>query len=268
MPNFCTNCGFKLGKEDNFCMNCGARIDRSDERLKLEYERMEKRNAKQRLNSVVGGSIFLTKHFKNSLRDYGLDYETGLAIRHQVESEIESGQVKTGGVVYRVNQLLPEYKAKKDIEREKLRIFDEIIESPEIQSEISKYHTESEIRRLKVDLRNEIKDNDKKMGENEIRDFINGRLNNLNREKRKAIIAEENARIARENARRAREEEIRRKLEAGIGGYCGLSCAYCYEEFLDSSGGIIGDFSPDGLYEYYCRLGHSVSIGSYCEDYK
>ena len=268
MPNFCIKCGFKLGKDDNFCMNCGAPVDRSDERLKLRYESMEKHNAKQRLNSVAGGTFFLTKYFKDSLRYYGLDSAAGFAIKEQVEKEIESGQIKAGGVVYRINQLLPEYQIKMEIEREKLRIFDEIIESPEIQSEISKFHTGSEINRLKVNLRNEIKDNNKKMSEEEIRDFINGRVNKINREKERARIAEENARIERERARIAREEEIRRKLEAGIGGYCGLSCAHCYEEFLDSRGGIIGDFSSDGSYEYYCRLGHSVSIGSYCEDYR
>lgn len=52
------------------------------------------------------------------------------------------------------------------------------------------------------------------------------------------------------------------------GNYCSLSCRHCYEEFLDSGGGIVGDFTSDGYVEYYCRLGHQISYGSFCEYYE
>lgn len=58
------------------------------------------------------------------------------------------------------------------------------------------------------------------------------------------------------------------KNEIINGDYCSLSCRHCYEEFLDSSGGIVGDFDSGGCYEYYCNLGHSVHFGSFCEDYE
>lgn len=52
------------------------------------------------------------------------------------------------------------------------------------------------------------------------------------------------------------------------GGYCGLSCRHCYEEFFDSGGGIVGDFDSGGYTEYYCHLGHPICNGRYCEDYE
>lgn len=268
MHNFCINCGFKLGKDDNFCMNCGARVDRSDEHSKLAYERREKRDAKRELKRVAGGSFSFNDAFVDALLYNGLDLHVGAAIKEQVKREIDSGQIKTGGVEYRVNQLISEYKAKREMEKGNLKIFDEVCESQEIQSGIRKNHTGSEINSIKSSIRKKISGNTRKMSEKEIRDSIKIEFEKAYREREKARIAEENARIAREKARIAREEEIRRKIEANEGGYCGLSCAYCYEEFLDSSGGIIGDFSPDGFYEYYCSLGHTVSLGSFCEDYR
>lgn len=58
------------------------------------------------------------------------------------------------------------------------------------------------------------------------------------------------------------------KPKMAHGGYCSLSCRHCYEEFFDSGGGIVGDFDSGGYYEYYCRLGHPVAIGSFCEYYE
>lgn len=46
------------------------------------------------------------------------------------------------------------------------------------------------------------------------------------------------------------------KSEMTRGGYCSLSCRHCYEEFFDSG----------GYFEYYCRLGYPITIGSFCED--
>ena len=77
-----------------------------------------------------------------------------------------------------------------------------------------------------------------------------------------------------------KEQKIRIKKEKEIcskkieknnivhGGYCSLKCRHSYEEFIDSGGGIVGDFDSEGYVEYYCRLGHSLSFGRFCEDYE
>ena len=53
------------------------------------------------------------------------------------------------------------------------------------------------------------------------------------------------------------------------GDYCDLNCRHCYEEIIDSDGGITADYSEDmcGV-DYYCDLGHSIVYGSFCEDYE
>ncbi|WP_458405222.1 zinc-ribbon domain-containing protein [Methanobrevibacter sp.] len=56
--------------------------------------------------------------------------------------------------------------------------------------------------------------------------------------------------------------------EMSHGGYCDLNCIHCREEFLDSEGAIVGDFTSEGIVEYYCNLGHSISYGSFCKDYE
>lgn len=76
----------------------------------------------------------------------------------------------------------------------------------------------------------------------------------------------------REKVRVTREKEMSNEEMAGNeiihGGYCDLSCKHCYEEFLDSGGSLVGDFTDDGMVEYYCDLGHSVFYGSFCKDYE
>lgn len=78
------------------------------------------------------------------------------------------------------------------------------------------------------------------------------------KEEEKVIIKKE---------RKTYSEKIE-KNEPVHGGYCNLNCRHCYEEFLDSGGGIVGDFDSEGYYEYYCHLGHYVSFGSFCKDYE
>lgn len=56
--------------------------------------------------------------------------------------------------------------------------------------------------------------------------------------------------------------------EKNPGNYCNLNCIHCREEFLDSAGEIVGDFTSEGIVEYYCTLGHSISYGSFCKDYE
>lgn len=88
-------------------------------------------------------------------------------------------------------------------------------------------------------------------------------------------IKEEERMIAhkKEIAERKRQQEERRKREAEYmekygGGYCSLNCRYCYEEFFDSHGVIVGNFDNYGYSEYYCQLGHSVNFGSFCKYYE
>ena len=79
----------------------------------------------------------------------------------------------------------------------------------------------------------------------------------------KASKRQEKTRITKETINAEIEEK-----EMRPGNYCDLNCIHCYEEFLDSSGEIEGDFTSDGNVEYYCNLGHPVYYGSFCEDYK
>ena len=132
MNNFCTNCGAKIRKEDNFCTHCGTKIDKSymvqNNHLNSASDTIEKKNAKKELKRVVGKRILYNKNFANELHIKSLDViNTGKAIRQQVEKEIDAGQIKIGGVEYRVNQLILEYKIKKQEENKKLKMLDELL---------------------------------------------------------------------------------------------------------------------------------------------
>lgn len=84
--------------------------------------------------------------------------------------------------------------------------------------------------------------------------------------------AEERLKESREKkARIAKANQMNRRVQANErkrGGYCGWGCQHCYEEFLDSAGGIVGDFDEGGYVEYYCHLGHPIAFGRYCEYYE
>lgn len=274
MGNFCTNCGAKLGKDDNFCTNCGTRIDKSDmkhdNRFKSSSNNIEKEKTKRELKRVIKG-LMHNKNFNNTLHENGLDItSTGNAIRQQVEKEIDSGQIRSGGVEFRVNQLIVEYKIKKEKEnvriakqkeeeKKKLQIIDEIFESAEIKSEIIKNNIgQTHVISIKDNLKNKIINKRENMSETEIRSFIKTELEKARKE-------QETVRITKEKEMRSREIK---KNEPAYGGHCSLNCAYCYEEYLDSGGGIVGDFDSEGIFEYYCRLGHQISFGSFCKDYK
>ena len=276
MANFCTNCGTKLGRGDNFCTNCGTKIDKSDMKQQNpssnQYsDNLEIKKAKKELKRVIGGRLSYNKTFGNALLENGLDIvNTGNAIRQQVEKEIDSGQIKSAGVEFRVNQLILEYKIKKEEEKKKLKKIDGIFESPEIKLEISKNRVDqTHVISIKDSLKNKIINNGENMSEEEIKYFIKTELEKAGKEQEKARLAKERE---MENARIAREKEMKRKKieekERTYGGYCGLGCRHCYEEFLDSGGGIVGDFDSDGCVEYYCSLGHSVSHGRFCEYYE
>ncbi len=199
MGNFCTNCGAKLGNDYNYCINCGAKLDNSDIKqnnssLNSLHPNYEKEKVKNEFKRIVGGRIFFKETFSDELLRNGLSFYTGTIIKEKLEKEIESGQIKSGEVEHRMNQLIQEYKIKKDHE-----------------------------------------------------------------------IAEEEARIAKEKEMRSKKIENSAQTR---GGYCSFNCIHYCEEFLDSQGGIVGDFDSGGYTEYYCNLGHNLSKGNYCKDYE
>lgn len=71
-----------------------------------------------------------------------------------------------------------------------------------------------------------------------------------------------------ERASKTIVEPTRPERKTGNGGYCDFRCRHCYEELLDSGGGIVGDYLDDGIFDYYCALGHNLCYGSFCEDYE
>ena len=275
MANFCTNCGAKLRKEDNFCSNCGTKIDKSDiphnNHLLKSSNSIEKEKAEKELKRMVGGKLFYNKNFSNALIENGLDIaNTGKSIRQQVEKEIASGQIKSGGVEYRVNQLIHEYKIRnekekiriakeKEEEQKKLKKIDEIFESAEIKVEIiNNKIDQADVISIKDNLKNKIINKKEDMSEEEIKNFIKTKIKKVAREQKKIRIAKE-------------KEMNRKKIEENemiYGNYCSLSCKHCYEEFIDGGGAIVGDFDSEGYVEYYCHLGHTIAYGSFCEDFE
>ncbi|WP_407410242.1 zinc-ribbon domain-containing protein [Methanobrevibacter sp.] len=119
MGNFCIYCGAKLEKDYKFCINCGAKVDDSDQKqnntsFKSSPGEYEKDKAREELKRVAGGKILLNAFFIVNLDSKGLDYAVGLSIRQQIENEISSGQVKSGDVEARIDQLMQEYKTEKE----------------------------------------------------------------------------------------------------------------------------------------------------------
>lgn len=271
MANFCTNCGTKLRIADNFCTNCGAKIDKSGikqtNQLKLSPDSIEKEKAKKELKRVVGGRFNYNKTFSNELVKNDLDIiRDGNAIRQQVEKEIDSGKIKSGGVEFRINQLISEYKIEKEEEKKKLKRIEEIFESAEIKLEISKNNiNQTHVTSIKDSLKNKLINKKENMSDEEIKHFIRTELEKASKEIKKARIAKEKEMNSRKIERSSERIE---KNEKTYGGYCNWNCRHCYEEFLDSNGGIVGDFDSDGMVDYYCNLGHPLSLGSFCEDYE
>ena len=147
-------------------------------------------------------------------------------------------------------------------------MIDEILKSDEIKSEIRKNSIDEKyIISIKCSLKDKIVEKNEIMNEEEIKNFIKVELEKASEEQEKIRIAEE-----QEKARLAKEREMRRKQQEKIkmngGGYCSWRCKHYYEEFLDSRGGIIGNFDSGGYVEYYCRLGHSIADGCFCKDFE
>ena len=294
MANFCANCGNKLRKEDNFCVNCGAKIDKSDLKqhnpsLNQYYDSKEKNKAKKELKRVVGGRLIYNKNFSNTLAENGLDIvHDREAIIKQVEKEIDLGLIKSGGVEFRVNQLILEYKKKKEKEeiklirqRKKIKIakqkneiriakqkeeekkilkkLDELFESDEIKSKLRKNNIgQTGIISIKDNLKNKLIDIIENMNEEELKSFIITQLEKEIKELEKARIEKEKERIIKE----MEENELTR------GGYCSSNCRHYYENFYDGEGRTPDDPDFDGYIGDDCNLGHSLQEGSFCKDYE
>ena len=292
--NFCTNCGNRLRKDDNFCTNCGTKIYNSDiNENKSAINTMAKNEAKKELRRAVGGIFLYNKNFVKACKDNDLDFQTvGKSIKRRVGKEIETGQIKKSGVGFRVYQLIDEYKIKMDI-------IDEIFESDEIKSLIKKYKIDQKyvdpyygklkesgkptlyawenkgeeevIRQIKNKTSRKIFDNLNETSEYEIKNCIINELKNEGkaREERKKQL-DDAIRWNNEQIRQRQEQErIREELiKNGIGGYCGFSCRYFREEYLDKFGGVVADPDPEGAgVQYFCDLGGYASPRSFCADY-
>ena len=115
MNNFCINCGNKLGKDDKYCTNCGTKIDNSD--YHSVPDAWEKEMAKKELKRLIDGRLIYNMSFANKLFDNGLNLITdGKSIRQQLELEIDSGQIRSGDVESRIDQLIAEHKIRHEEE--------------------------------------------------------------------------------------------------------------------------------------------------------
>ena len=230
MANFCGNCGTKIRKEDNFCTNCGTKIEKEDNFCINCGAKLEKGD-KFCINCGTKIGKSSTKQSKNILK----------SVYESIEKDRER----------RAKQ--------KEEEKKKLKTIDKIFESEEIKSEIRKNNiSQKYVFSIKYSLNNKLINEKEEMSDEEIKYFIKTELEKANKEQKKAKIKKE---------KEIHSKKIE-KNETFHGKYCNLNCRHCYEEFMDSGGGIVGDFDSEGYVEYYCRLGHSLSFGRFCEDYE
>ena len=104
-----------------------------------------------------------------------------------------------------------------------------------------------------------------------VHDSIEKKRNRIAKEKEEEKKKLEKANKEQKIRIKKEKENRNKKIEKNNivhGGYCSLKCRHSYEEFIDSGGEIVGDFDSEGYVEYYCRLGHSLSFGRFCEDYE
>ena len=166
MVIFCTNCGAKLDDEDNFCTNCGTKVVNSNTNekytsLQTTRDNREIKRAKKELKKICGG-FRINKTYLNELKRHGIvnhyyrkegfiDKEFASdSIKKQAEKEIESGQLKSGNVANRMNELILDYK--NNLEKEK-KIIEEVFESKDIQIKIKKNNIpESQLNSIKQNL--------------------------------------------------------------------------------------------------------------------
>lgn len=231
MANFCTNCGAKIGKDDNFCTSCGTKLKNEGNFCINCGARIGKED---KFCTKCGAKIDMP------------DLKQKKPLLQSVQEAMEKNRERIA-------------KEKEAEERKILKTIDEIFESDEIKSEIRKNNVrQKHVFLIKDRLKYKRIHKREKMSDEEIKYFIKTELENVNKKQKTVIIPKE-----KEMNRKKTE-----KTKTVRGGHCDFKCRHCYEEFLDSGGGIVGDFDSEGYTEYYCHLGHSLSFGSFCEDYE
>ena len=220
----------------NFCTNCGTKIREHDN--------------------------FCTNCGAKIRKEDNFCTNCGAKIREQDNfctncgTKIDKSKNKT--ILKSVHDIIEKEKTmiekEKEEERKKLKTIDEIFESEEIKSEIRKNNIgQMHVTSIKNSLKYKIINKREVMGEKEIKYFIKTELEKVRKEQKKTRIT---------------KDVNSAKIKRTRGGNCSLNCRHCYEEFLDSGGGIVGDFDSEGYVEYYCHLGHPISYGRFCEDYE
>ena len=229
MANFCSNCGTKIRKEDKFCSNCGTKLIEEN-------------------NFCINCGTKLGEEDKFCIN-------CGTKID---KSNIKQGKHLSKSLHDKIKKEIDIIAKQNEEKKKKLKTIDEILESEEIKSEIRKNNiNQIQVNSIKNSLKNKIIHNREEMSEEEIKYFIKTELEKASEKQKKAKIAKEKM-----SSKKIEKNEI------AHGNYCNLNCRHCYEEFMDSGGGIVGDFDSEGYVEYYCRLGHSLSFGRFCEDYE
>ena len=228
MANFCINCGTKLEKEDKFCTNCGTEVRKENNYCTNCGAKLEKED---KFCTNCG-----TKIDKSNMKQ-------SKSLLTSIYDSIEKDRNRSA--------------KEKEEKKKKLKKIDEIFESDEIQSEMRKNNiSQKYVFSIKGSLKTKLIDKREELSDEEIKYFIKTELEKANKEQKKAIITKEMM-----SKKIEKNETVNR-------GYCNLNCRHCYEEFIDSGGGIVGDFDSEGYVEYYCRLGHPISFGRFCEDYE
>ncbi|WP_407377070.1 zinc-ribbon domain-containing protein [Methanobrevibacter sp.] len=219
----------------NYCTNCGCEIRKDDN-----------------FCTNCGAKIRKDHNFcfncgTEIKKDYKFCTNCGAKIDN---SNVNQDSSSSEPLLDRVNKILMEQK--REEQKKKLKTVDEIFESEEIKSEIRKNNADKiDVILIKEELKNKIVNKQENMTHNDIKNFIKKELEEIGIPDEKPIIS---------------KKEKENKPTSG--GYCSFGCMHCYEEFFDGGGAIVGDFDGDGYVEYYCRLGHNLAFGRYCEDFK
>ena len=215
----------------NFCTNCGAKIGKDDNFCTNCGAKIRKEN-----KFCMNCGAKIDRH----------DIKQKKPLLKSIHEAMEKNRERIA-------------KEKEEEEKKILKRIDEIFESEEIQSEIRKNNIrQKHVLFIKDDLKYKLIHKKEEMNDEEIKYFIKTQLEKVNKKQETVIIPKEKDIIPKKTE----------KTKTVRGGHCNLNCRHCYEEFLDSGGGIVGDFDSEGYTEYYCHLGHSISFGSFCEDYE
>jgi len=176
MVIFCTNCGNKLDDDDAFCTKCGAKVDDYNDNenkslFKSIQDDMDKKKAKKELKKLMGGGLLSNSNFSIKLAQNGLDFKDKQAIRNQLEKEIDAGQIRSGYVENRGNEILDEYITKADEQRnQRNEYIKELFESDAIKSKIEEFGiSESEAISIKHSLQNKSINKNEKVVKGEIK---------------------------------------------------------------------------------------------------